>query len=62
MRYLYSQPVNVVSDDRTLLTRSDSTPVTISQEEESLYDIEVLNKKIDLTGQAISSLVFAYVI
>ncbi|MEI7563290.1 MAG: hypothetical protein WCJ39_06655 [bacterium] len=62
--YLYSHPVNAIDDARTLVTwdNDPAKPVTITQEEEGLYDIDILKKQVVLSGQAISSLVFAYVL
>jgi hypothetical protein len=56
--YLYSQPVTSPSQNRELVARKkddgtlSSIPVMIKENEQELCDIEVLDKKINLNGDA----------
>lgn len=53
--YLYSEPITAPNQERTLLTRDgkpDGTPVVIKDEEQKDCDIDVIDKKINLNGDA----------
>jgi len=54
--YLYTQPINSVSQERELVTRDNKEngePVAIKKEREKDCDMEVIEKKINLNGEAI---------
>jgi hypothetical protein len=56
--YLYSEPVTAPNQERTLVTRpnaegkASSIPVIIKGDEQSLYDMEILDRKLNLNGDA----------
>lgn len=63
--YLYTDPVTSPSQERTLVTREwplDGTPVVIKDAEQWLCDVEVLDKQINLNGEALGALLFGYVL
>ena len=58
-RYLYSSPVTTASDDRSLVTRDgteNGIAVVIPESEEKNCKIEVLERKINLNGEALWAL------
>ena len=63
--YLYSEPVTEVSQNRKRVTwdgKDQWIPVVIDQKDEGAYGLEVLNRSFALNGEAIGSLIFAYVL
>jgi hypothetical protein len=62
--YLYSEPMTAPDQDRTLIsrpkTKSDDpdTPVVIKDNEQPSCDIEILDKQLNLNGQALGALLF----
>lgn len=62
-RYLYSAPVTDFHQERAKVFREGTTtPVTIPITQESSYDLTVLDRSFALNGDAIGSLLFAYVL
>jgi len=63
--YLYSEPVTAPTQQRTLVTREwslDGTPVVIKNDEQQLCDVEILDKQLNLNGEALGALLFGYVL
>lgn len=65
--YLYSEPISAPNQERNLVTRPHEEskigiPVVIKDEEQQLCDIEVLDKKINLNGDAFGALLFGYIL
>jgi len=56
--FLYSDPISVPSKDRKIAIDKWEV-LRISPKDQSLYDVEVTNKKINLTGDAVNQLLFA---
>lgn len=57
--YMYSSPVTTVSDERNLVTwegTPDGTFVSIAEDDEKNCQIDVLEKKINLNGEALTAL------
>lgn len=66
--YLYSQPITTSSQERELVTRRDDkgkptkNPVVIKDTDQSLCDMEILDRQINLNGDAFGALLFGYVL
>ncbi len=66
--YLYSQPITSPSQERELVTRKTNDgkdskePVIIKDNEQQNCDVEILDKKINLNGEAFWALLFGYVL
>ena len=65
--YLYSEPISSPNQSRQQVTRpheewKTAIPVVIMDEDQQLCDIEVLDKKINLNGEAFWALLFGYVL
>jgi hypothetical protein len=65
--YLYSQPITQPSQERAYVNRpheegKSPIPVVIKDEDQQACDIEVLDKKINLNGEAFWALLFGYVL
>lgn len=65
--YLYSQPMTVPSQERTLMTWPHEEwkldiPVVIKEEEQASCDIQILDKQLNLNGDAFWALLFGYVL
>ena len=65
--YLYSHPISAPNQERKLVTRPHeegkiAVPVVIKDEEQQLCDIDILDKKINLNGEAMWALLFGYVL
>ena len=65
--FLYSQPITAPHQERELVTRPHeewkwSIPVVIKATEESEYDMEILDKQLNLNGDAFGALLFGYVL
>jgi hypothetical protein len=65
--FLYSQPITSPNQEREIVTRphdenKSSIPVVIKDMEQSLCDVEILDKKINLNGDAFGALLFGYVL
>ncbi len=63
--FLYSEPITAPNQERKLVTREwtdDGTPVIVKDEEQSQCDMEILDKKINLNGDALWALLFGYVL
>lgn len=62
--YLYSEPVSSPHQERTLVTWPSESkkqiPVVIKPSEEPLYDIKILDKQLNLNGEALGALLFGY--
>jgi len=63
--YLYSEPITAPNQERTLVTREwtdTGTPVVIKHDDQQNCAIEVVDKKINLNGDAFGALLFGYVL
>lgn len=63
--FLYSEPITSLNQERKYITREwtdGGTPVVIKQEDQSQCDMEILDKKIHLNGDAFWALLFGYVL
>ena len=65
--YLYSQPITSPNQERSLVTRPHEgeripIPVVIKDNEQALCDIEILDKQLNLNGDAFWALLFGYVL
>jgi len=63
--YLYSEPVTAPSQQRTLVTWEwpvGGTPVVIEHDQQQSCDVELLDKQLNLNGQALGALLFGYVL
>ncbi len=61
--YLYSEPITAPHQSRTLVTREgtrDGTPIIIKDNEQQSYDIQILDKQLNLNGEALGALLFGY--
>jgi len=63
--FLYSEPITAPNKERKLVTREgidDGTPVIIKHDEQWQCDIEILDRKLNLNGEALWALLFGYVL
>ncbi len=63
--FLYSQPVTQPNQERALLTRDGNpawNPVVIKKDEQSLCDIDIIDRKLNFNGEALWALLFSYVL
>lgn len=60
-RYLYSQPINYPNQEREIVTW-DNQPVVVKAGEEEQYDVNILEKNLNLNGEAIGALLFGFVL
>ena len=65
--FLYSDPITSPSDTREMIRWSATgnkqwLPVVIKNEDQALCDMEILDKKINLNGEAFWALLFGYVL
>ncbi|MCX6823849.1 MAG: hypothetical protein NT085_01880 [candidate division SR1 bacterium] len=65
--YLYSQPISAPDQTRELVTRPNeegkiAIPVVIKDAEQAACEMEILDKQINLNGDAFGALLFGYVL
>ncbi len=60
--FLYSSPVSSADENRNLILDTKGNPVFFAKDNESDYEIEVLDKKLNLSGKSINSLLMSYVL
>lgn len=65
--YLYSAPITAPNQERTLVTRPHDEgkswiPVVIKDGEQAMCDMEILDRQINLNGDAFWALMFGYVL
>jgi len=65
--YLYSQPITAPNQERDLINRphdegKTAIPVVIKDGEQQECDMEILDKKLNLNGDAFGALLFGYVL
>ena len=65
--YLYSEPISAPNQERELVVRpheewKSSIPVVIKDTDQAACDMEILDKKINLNGDAFGALLFGYVL
>ncbi len=65
--YLYSEPISAPNQERELVLRpheewKSSIPVVIKDTDQAACDLEILDKKINLNGDAFWALLFGYVL
>lgn len=63
--YLYSEPITAPNQERKLVTREwtdNGTPVVIKDIEQQKCDVRILDKKLNLNGDAFWALLFGYVL
>lgn len=65
--YLYSDPITSPNDERTMVRRPGDNdkkwlPVVIKNEDQAVCDMEILDKTINLNGEAFWALLFGYVL
>jgi hypothetical protein len=59
---MYTKPVSTVSDERDLVTWEDGTMVNITGDQEKECAIDIVEKKINLNGEALGSLFAGFVL
>jgi len=65
--YLYSEPMTSPNDQRTMIRWPGDNdkkwlPVVIKNEDQAVCDMEILDKKLHLNGEAFGALLFGYVL
>jgi len=63
--YLYTEPMTAPNQERKMVTwewTDDGTPVVIKNNEQSLCDMEIVDKQLNLNGDAFWALLFGYVL
>lgn len=63
--YLYTKPITSPSDEREIVTMdgtSDGVPVVIKSDEQQDCEMEVLDRKLNINGEAFWALLFSYVL
>ena len=60
--FLYSSPVSNVDQNRDLITDGNWDPIFFPKNKESDRNIEIVDRKLDLTWRSINSLLMAYVL
>jgi hypothetical protein len=52
-RFLYTQPITRPEDDRKLVFWDKNKPAIIKSNEESLYNVDIKDRELNLNGKAI---------
>lgn len=60
--FLYSSPISSADQNRDLVVDENWNPVFFPKNKESEYDIEVLDRKLNISGNNINSFLMAYVL